>query len=211
MNANRPIPPVTKRPTRKDAEAAYRTLLLWIGEDPAREGLRETPARAARALAEWTSGNEQDPVAILSKKFGEVEDYDEMIMVGPIRFESMCEHHLAQFTGTAWVGYIPKRRKHRGKEQVVVVGLSKVARAIDALARRLQVQERLTVQIADAMERALEPLAVGVVLVAEHSCMCTRGVRKPGAKMKTSRMRGAFRKDPAARAEFFAMLSATSE
>ena len=190
------------KPTQDQIESAIRTLLAWTGDpDPDRDGLADTPARAAKAWAEWTRGYAQDPAKILTKTFGEVGEYDEMIIVRDIRVESTCEHHLAPIIGKAWVGYIP-RPNSEGK--VAVVGLSKIPRVVEALAKRLQVQERLTGQIATAIEKALEPCGVAVVIRAQHHCMCTRGVHQINADMVTSAMRGAFRDGPA-RAEFMAL------
>ena len=196
------------QPTREETEAAIATLLRWVGEDPTREGLRDTPSRAVRAWSEWTSGYSLDPVALLERSFGDVDEQDDMIVVSGIRVESTCEHHLAPIIGTAAVGYVPSRRVGPdGVDVVRVVGLSKIPRAVEALAKRLQVQERLTGQIANALETALEPLGVAVVIRAVHHCMCTRGVHQIGAEMTTSAMRGLFRHDPAARAEFFQLVT----
>ncbi len=185
-----------------NAEEAIRTLLIHIGEDPDREGLRDTPARAVKAWLEWTRGYAEEPADILTRTFGDVGDYDQMIVVRDIRVESMCEHHLAPIIGSAWVGYVP-RQGEDGK--VSVVGLSKIPRAVEALAKRLQVQERLTAQIANAIEKALDPLGVAVVIRAAHHCMCTRGVHQTSAAMTTSAMRGVFRTEAEARAEFIAL------
>lgn len=177
------------------ADAVVR-LLEHVGENPTRSGLVDTPERVLRALAEMTAGYRDDPAAILSKVFP--DSYDEMVVVRGVDFTSLCEHHLLAFTGTATVAYIPQ--EDRG-----VVGLSKLARLVECFARRLQVQERLTCQIADALEEHLQPRGVGVVVSARHSCMGCRGVRKPGAVMVTSRLRGLMKEDPAARAEFLAL------
>ncbi|MGE0142966.1 MAG: GTP cyclohydrolase I FolE [Planctomycetota bacterium] len=185
------------RPSREDAEAAVRTLLAWAGENPDREGLAETPARVVRAYEELFAGYEMDPEAILAKTFREVEGYDEMVTVRDIRLESHCEHHMVPFLGRAHVAYLPARR---------VVGLSKLARLVEGFAKRFQVQERLTVQIADAIDHVLSPRGVAVVVEAEHFCMTTRGIRKPGAITVTSRMLGAFRDDAATRREFLSMI-----
>lgn len=171
-------------------------LLEHVGEDPTRPGLADTPDRVLRALAEMTSGYQLDPAEILARQFP--DDYDEMVIVRGVTFTSLCEHHMLAFTGTATVGYIPA-------PGLGVVGLSKLARLVDCFARRLQVQERLTMQVADAIEEHLHPVGVGVVIRAEHSCMGCRGVRKPGAEMVTSAMRGALRTKPEARAEFLAL------
>ena len=185
------------RVTRNDAEAAVRTLLRWAGDDPAREGLVDTPLRVARAWREWFSGYALDPDAYLARTFEEVEGYDEMVVLRDIPFESHCEHHLAPIIGKAHVGYLPG-----GK----VVGISKLARVVEAYARRLQVQEKLTAQIADCIERVLMPRGVGVVIEASHECMTTRGVHTRGVSMVTSTMRGSFRDDARTRAEFLAFV-----
>jgi GTP cyclohydrolase I len=185
------------RVSRTDAEAAVRTLLRWAGDDPTREGLVETPLRVARAWREWFSGYTLDPDAYLRRTFEEVEGYDEMVVLRDIPFESHCEHHLAPIIGKAHVGYLPG-----GK----VVGISKLARVVEAYARRLQVQEKLTAQIADCIERVLQPRGVGVVIEASHECMTTRGVHTRGVSMVTSTMRGCFRDDARTRAEFLAFV-----
>jgi GTP cyclohydrolase I len=185
------------RVSRTDAEAAVRTLLRWAGDDPAREGLVDTPLRVARAWREWFSGYTLDPDAYLARTFEEVEGYDEMVVLRDIPFESHCEHHLAPIIGKAHVGYLPG-----GK----VVGISKLARVVEAYSRRLQVQEKLTAQIADCIERVLQPRGVGVVIEASHECMTTRGVHTRGVSMVTSTMRGSFRDDPRTRAEFLAFV-----
>ena len=187
----------TDRVTRTDAEAAVRTLLRWAGDDPAREGLVDTPLRVARAWREWFSGYTLDPDAYLARTFEEVEGYDEMVVLRDIPFESHCEHHLAPIIGKAHVGYLPG-----GK----VVGISKLARVVEAYSRRLQVQEKLTAQIADCIERVLQPRGVGVVIEASHECMTTRGVHTRGVSMVTSTMRGSFRDDARTRAEFLAFV-----
>jgi len=185
------------RPTRKEAEAAVRTLLRWTGDDPQREGLRDTPARVVRAYEEFFAGYDLDPAALLARTFEEVEGYDEMIVLKDVRFESYCEHHMVPIIGRAHVAYLPRHR---------VVGISKLARLVDAYAKRLQIQERLTVQIADTLQEVLQPRGVAVVIEAAHQCMTTRGVHKPGVAMVTSRMLGAFRDDPTTRREFFALV-----
>jgi GTP cyclohydrolase I len=181
------------KPSRADAENAVRTLLAWAGDDPDREGLLDTPARVAKAYEEWFQGYAQDPKDLLQRTFGEVAGYDEMIVLRDIPFESFCEHHLAPITGFVHVGYLPSGR---------VVGISKLARLVDAFAKRLQIQERLTAEIASVMEEVLQPLGVGVVIKATHGCITTRGVHKHGVAMTTSRMLGAFRDDPKTRQEF---------
>jgi GTP cyclohydrolase I len=186
-----------RRPSRDQAEAAVRTLLLWAGEDPDREGLRDTPARVVTAYREWFGGYEVDPADYLSKTFEEVEGYDEMVVLRNVRFESFCEHHIAPIIGQAHVAYLPNRR---------VVGISKLARVVDAFAKRLQIQERMTSQIANAVNDVLQPKGVGVVIEAVHGCMTTRGVHKSGLTMVTSQMIGAFRDDASTRREFLAAI-----
>ncbi|MEQ1863575.1 MAG: GTP cyclohydrolase I FolE [Micropepsaceae bacterium] len=185
------------RPTREEAEHAVETLLRWTGDDPAREGLRDTPARVARAFEDWFSGYAIDPEDYLKRTFEEVDGYDEMIVLRDIRFESHCEHHLAPIIGKAHVGYLPSNR---------VVGISKLARVVETYARRLQVQEKMNAQIANCIQRVLEPKGVAVVIEAQHQCMTTRGVHKPGVTMVTSTMLGAFRKDPMTRREFLTII-----
>uniref|UniRef100_UPI0038739C79 GTP cyclohydrolase I FolE n=1 Tax=Thermohalobaculum sediminis TaxID=2939436 RepID=UPI0038739C79 len=180
-------------PTREEAEAAVRTLLRWAGDDPDREGLLDTPSRVARAYRDWFRGYGEDPAEMLARTFEEVEGYDEMVVLRDIRFESYCEHHLAPIIGVAHVGYIPTDR---------VVGISKLARLVDAFAKRLQVQEKMTAQIANTLSEVLRPRGVAVVVEGEHHCMSTRGVHKPGVSMVTSTMLGEFRDDPRTRKEF---------
>ena len=187
-----------KKPSRAEAEAAIRTLLQWAGEDPDREGLRDTPARVARAYDEFFKGYAEDPVAILARTFEEIEGYDEMVVLRDIRIESHCEHHMVPIIGRAHVAYLPNTR---------VVGISKLARVVDAYAHRFQIQEKLTAQIANTINDVLQPRGVAVVIEANHQCMSTRGVHKPGASMITSRMLGAFRDDPSTRREFLAMIA----
>ena len=191
-----PVVPALAKPSRNEAEAALRTLIRWAGDDPARPGLLETPARVTRAFEEFFSGYALDPAIILRKTFDEIENYDEMIVLRAIRFESHCEHHLAPIIGRAWVGYIPDGR---------VVGISKLARVVDAFSKRLQIQEKLTAQIANTIDEVLRPKGVGVVIRATHECMTTRGVHKPGTELVTSRMLGRFRDDPQTRQEFLAL------
>ena len=186
-----------RRPSREQAEEAVRTLLLWAGDDPMREGLRDTPARVASAYREWFGGYDLDPADYLSKTFEEVEGYDEMVVLRNVRFESFCEHHIAPIVGQAHVAYLPNRR---------VVGISKLARVVDAFAKRLQIQERMTSQIANAVNEVLQPKGVGVVIEAAHGCMTTRGVHKSGLTMVTSQMIGAFRDDASTRREFLAAI-----
>jgi GTP cyclohydrolase IA len=184
------------RPDRADVEAAFRTIIRWTGDDPERDGLIETPARVARAYEEFFAGYGQDPALILQKTFEEIEGYDEMIVLRGIRFESHCEHHLAPIIGQAWVAYIPSGR---------VVGISKLARVVEAYARRLQIQEKMTAQIANTINDVLEPQGVGVIIKASHHCMTTRGVHKPDTDLVTSRMLGCFRDNALTRQEFLGM------
>ena len=184
------------RPDRADVEAAFRTIIRWTGDDPERDGLIETPARATRAFEEYFVGYAQDPIEILQKTFEEIEGYDEMIVLRGIRLESHCEHHLAPIIGQAWVGYIPSGR---------VVGISKLARVVEVYAKRLQIQEKLTAQIANTINDALKPQGVGVVIKASHHCMTTRGVHKPDSDLVTSRMLRCFRDNPLTRQEFLSM------
>ena len=189
--------PCRPRPSRAEAAEAVRTLIRWAGDDPDREGLVDTPDRVVRAYAEWFGGYGEDPVVLLGRTFGESGGYDGMVVLRDIRFVSHCEHHMAPVLGRAHVGYLPRDR---------VVGTSKLARLVGLYARRLQIQERLTVQIADALDAVLRPEGVGVVVEASHGCMATRGVREPGARMVTGRMLGAFRDRPETRAEFLAAI-----
>jgi GTP cyclohydrolase IA len=184
------------RPDRTEVEAAIRTLIEWTGDDPDRDGLAETPSRVARAFEEYFSGYSQDPVEILQKTFEEIEGYDEMIALRAIRFESHCEHHMAPIIGQAWVAYVPNGR---------VVGISKLARVVEVYARRLQIQEKMTAQIANTINDVLKPQGVGVIIKASHHCMTTRGVNKPDSDLVTSRMLGCFRDNPLTRQEFLSM------
>ncbi len=188
-----------RRPSRKQAEEAVRTLLLWAGEDIRREGLTDTPRRVVSAYEDWFSGYKDDPVAFLKRTFEEVEGYDEMIVLRDIEFESHCEHHMAPIIGHAHVGYLPKNK---------VVGISKLARVVEAFARRFQVQEKMTAQIANCIWDVLNPRGVGVVIEATHQCMTTRGIHKSQVSMVTSQMLGSFRKDARTRAEFLQMIDA---
>jgi GTP cyclohydrolase IA len=188
---------VKPRPDRAAAEAAVRTLIEWAGEDPTREGLSDTPARVVRAYEEWFAGYREDPVELLKRTFEEAEGYDEMVVLRDVRFESFCEHHMAPILGTVDVAYLPERR---------VVGISKLARVIDVFAKRMQIQERLTAQIANSIEEVLRPRGVAVVVRAQHQCMSTRGVHKTGVSMVTSRMLGAFRDNESTRREFLAII-----
>jgi len=185
------------RPTRSEAEEAVRTLLRWAGDDPTREGLVDTPARVARSYEEFFSGYDVDPVALLERTFEETDGYDEMVLLRDIRLESHCEHHLVPIIGRAHVAYLPHHR---------VVGISKLARVVEAYAKRLQIQEKLTAQIANTIQEVLEPRGVAVVIEAAHQCMTTRGIHKPGVTMVTSRMLGAFRDNASTRREFLAMV-----
>jgi len=185
------------RPTRKEAEEAVKTLLLWAGDDPAREGLVDTPRRVAKAYEDWFGGYELDPISFLERTFEEVDGYDEMIVLRDITFESHCEHHMAPIIGKAHVGYLPNNK---------IVGISKLARVVDAFARRFQVQEKLTAQIAQCIQSVLKPQGVGVVVDAVHQCMTTRGIHKAGVSMVTSQMLGAFRNDARTRAEFLGVI-----
>jgi GTP cyclohydrolase I len=196
---SRPIKKVT-RPSREHAEEAVRTLILWAGDDPDREGLRDTPGRVVRAYEEFFAGYSQDPREILKRTFTEVEGYDEMIVMNDIRFESHCEHHMVPIIGKVHIGYLPDKR---------VIGISKLARLVEVYARRLQVQEKMTVQIADTLQEVLQPKGVAVVIEASHQCMTTRGVHKPGVGLVTSRMVGAFRTDASTRREFLAVIGRT--
>jgi GTP cyclohydrolase I len=185
------------RPSRAEAEAAIRLLLRWAGDDPTREGLVDTPARVARAYEEFFAGYEVDPVALLERTFEETDGYDEIVLLRDIRLESHCEHHMVPILGRAHVAYLPHRR---------VVGISKLARVVEAYAKRLQIQEKLTAQIANTIQHVLEPRGVAVVIEAAHQCMTTRGVHKPGVTMVTSRMLGAFRDNTDTRRELLAMI-----
>jgi GTP cyclohydrolase IA len=185
------------RPDRADVEAAFRTIIRWTGDDPERDGLIETPARVARSFEEFFVGYAQDPVEILQKTFEEIEGYDEMIVLRGIRFESHCEHHMAPIIGQAWVAYVPSGR---------VVGISKLARVVEVYAKRLQIQEKMTAQIANTINDVLKPQGVGVIIKASHHCMTTRGVHKPDSDLVTSRMLGCFRDNPLTRQEFLSMI-----
>jgi len=186
-----------RKPSRKQAENAIHTLLLWAGDDPLREGLVDTPQRVASAYEDWFSGYKQDPVLYLKRTFEEVDGYDEMIVLRDIAFESHCEHHMAPIIGKAHVGYLPHNK---------IVGISKLARVVEAFARRFQVQEKMTAQIANCIEDVLKPKGVGVVIEAVHQCMTTRGIHKSEVSMVTSQMLGSFRKDARTRSEFLRMI-----
>lgn len=188
----------TATPTREDAEAAVRTLIRWAGDDPDREGLIDTPNRVVRSYEEFFQGYSEDPRAILERTFEETDGYDEMVLLRDIRLESHCEHHMVPILGRAHIAYLPHRR---------VVGISKLARVLEIYAKRLQIQEKLTAQVANTIEEILQPLGVAVVIEAAHQCMTTRGVHKPGVTMVTSRMLGAFRDNEGTRREFLTMIS----
>lgn len=185
------------KPSRAEVEEAVRTILRWAGEDPTRDGLLETPKRVTRAYEEYFAGYAMDPKEILNKTFEEIEGYDEMISLRGIRFESHCEHHMAPIIGRAWVAYIPKGR---------VVGISKLARVVEVYAKRLQIQEKMTAQIANVIDEVLQPQGVAVLIKAEHHCMTTRGVHKPGTDLVTSRMLGVFRDSAITRQEFLSLV-----
>ena len=187
----------TDRPSRAEAEDAVRTLLRWIGEDPDREGLRDTPSRVVNAYLEHFRGYAINPRELLDRTFAETDGYDELVVLRDIGFESHCEHHLAPIVGKVHVAYLPTRR---------VVGISKLARLVDVFAKRLQIQERMTAQIADTIQEVLQPRGVAVIVEAIHHCMTTRGVHKPGALMTTSRVLGIFRTNARTRAELLALL-----
>jgi GTP cyclohydrolase I len=188
-----------RRPSQAEAEQAVRTLIEWAGDDPDREGLLDTPARVARSYAELFSGYDSAPHAYLERTFSEVAGYDEMVVLRNIRVVSFCEHHMLPFIGWAHVGYLPKDR---------VVGISKLARVVEGFSRRLQIQEKLTAEIAEAIQDVLQPRGVGVVIQSEHSCMTMRGVNTPGAGLTTSRLLGDLRDDPRTRQEFLELVRA---
>lgn len=190
-----------ERPSKDEAEQAVHTLLRWAGDDPTREGLRDTPKRVVKAYGDWFKGYAVDPFKFLERTFEEVDGYDELIVLRDISFESHCEHHMAPIIGVAHVGYLPDHK---------VVGISKLARVVEAFARRLQVQEKMTVQIAQCIDSVLKPRGVGVVIDAVHQCMTTRGIRKSGVSMSTSQMLGSFRKDARTRSEFLQMIGKTN-
>jgi GTP cyclohydrolase IA len=193
-----PVSSTEPRPSRAEVEAAVRTIIRWSGDNPNRDGLIETPARVTRAYEEYFKGYSEDPEAILQKTFEETDGYDKMVVLRAIRFESHCEHHMAPIIGKAWIAYIPRGR---------VVGISKLARVVEVYAKRLQIQEKMTAQIANTIDRVLQPEGVGVVLKAEHHCMTARGVMKPGTDLVTSHMLGAFRDNASTRQEFLAMVT----
>jgi len=189
-----------QRPSRAEAEEAVRTLIRWAGDDPTREGLLGTPDRVVRSYNEFFAGYEEDPVAMLERTFEEIEGYDEMVVLRDIRMESHCEHHMVPIIGKAHVAYLPGKR---------VVGISKLARVVEVYAKRLQIQEKLTAQVANTLQEVLQPRGVAVVMEAAHQCMTTRGVHKHGVTMVTSRMLGAFRDDPRTRHEFLTMIASS--
>jgi len=197
MSNSPKAPPAESAVSREDAEKAVRTLLAYAGEDPTREGLLDTPRRVVEAYSDWFRGYLEDPEAYLARTFEEVAGYDEMIVLRDIEFESHCEHHMAPIIGKAHVGYVPN-----GK----VVGISKLARVVEAYARRFQVQEKLTAQIAQCIQSVLKPIGVGVVVEGAHECMTTRGIHKRGVSMVTSKMLGTFHDDARTRAEFLAFI-----
>jgi GTP cyclohydrolase IA len=196
LDRARSVQPPSQKPTRAEVEAAVRTIIRWTGDDPNRDGLTETPARVTRSFEEFFAGYDQHPAEILEKTFEEIEGYDEMISLRGIRFESHCEHHMAPIIGQTWVAYIPNGR---------VVGISKLARVVDVYARRLQIQEKMTAQIANTINDVLKPQGVGVIIKAQHHCMTTRGVHKPDSDLVTSRMLGCFRDNALTRQEFLGM------
>ena len=194
---HRQITPSHDRPSRAEAEAAVRTLIQWAGDDPDREGLIGTPDRVVRSYEEFYSGYDQDPVELLHRTFEETDGYDEIVLLRDIRLESHCEHHMVPILGKAHVAYLPNKR---------VVGISKLARLVEVYSHRLQIQEKLTAQIANTINEVLQPKGVAVVIEAAHQCMTTRGVHKPGVTMVTSRMLGVFRDSPTTRREFFGLI-----
>lgn len=185
------------KPSREEVESAVRTLIRWAGDDPTREGLAGTPARVARAFEEFFGGYDEDPIEVLQRTFEEAGGYDEMVVLRDMRFESHCEHHMAPIIGRAHIAYLPNKR---------VVGISKLARVLDIYSKRLQIQEKMTAQIANTIDEVLQPKGVAVVIDAAHQCMTTRGVHKPGMSMVTSRMLGLFRTDARTRREFLAII-----
>ena len=190
-------PVVDQRPSRAEAEEAVRTLLRWAGDDPGREGLKGTPDRVVRSYEEFFAGYGQDPEEILTRTFEEVAGYDDMVVLRGIRFESFCEHHMVPIIGVAHIGYLPNNR---------VVGISKLARVLEVFSKRLQIQEKMTAEIAVTIDRVLKPQGVAVVLEGEHQCMTTRGVHRPGVNMVTSQMMGVFRDNEATRKEFLSII-----
>ena len=193
----RKFAPSLERPSKEEACEAVRTLIRWAGDDPNREGLLDTPDRVIRSYDEYYSGYTQDPVDILRRTFEETDGYDEMVVLKDVEINSHCEHHMAPIIGRVHIGYLPDKS---------VVGISKLARVVDVYARRLQIQEKMTAQIADALDQVIRPRGVGVVVEAAHHCMTTRGIQKQGVTMVTSRMLGSFRSDPKTRREFLAII-----
>lgn len=189
------------RPSREEAEEAVRVLIRWAGDEPSREGLRSTPGRVVRAYEEYFAGYATDPADVLGRTFKETNGYDEIVVLKDIRFESHCEHHIAPIIGKVHIAYLPDKR---------VIGISKLARLVEVFAKRLQIQEKMTAQIANTLDEVLQPKGVAVVIEAAHQCMTTRGVHKPGVAMVTSRMLGAFRTDPSTRREFLAIIGQTT-
>ena len=198
QNSHKLLKPPKRTPSRRDAESAVRTLIEWAGDDPDREGLVGTPERVVRAYEEFFAGYNEDPVALLNTTFENTLAYDEMIVLRDIRLESHCEHHLVPILGKAHIGYLPSNR---------VAGISKLVRLVEVFAKRMQIQETLTAQIANTISEVLKPRGVGVVIEAAHQCMTTRGVRKPGVSMVSSRMLGSFRDDPTIRKEFLSRIN----
>ena len=190
-----------KRPSNAEAEKAVRTLISFVGENPDREGLLDTPKRVVKAYRDWYAGYDQDPKEFLSKTFSETGGYDEIVMLKDIRVESHCEHHMAPFIGSAHVAYLPNKR---------VVGISKLARVTRIFSKRMQVQEKLTAEIANCLQEVLKPRGVAVVIEAQHECMTTRGINEPGISMVTSQLLGKFRTDPSTRKEFYSMIKQDS-
>ena len=190
-----------KRPSNAEAEKAVRTLISFVGENPDREGLLDTPKRVVKAYRDWYAGYDQDPREFLSKTFSETGGYDEIVMLKDIRVESHCEHHIAPFIGSAHVAYLPNKR---------VVGISKLARVTRIFSKRMQVQEKLTAEIANCLQEVLKPRGVAVVIEAQHECMTTRGINEPGISMVTSQLLGKFRTDPSTRKEFYSMIKQDS-
>lgn len=188
---------LVKKPSNAEAEKAVRTLISFVGEDPNREGLLDTPKRVVKAYQDWYGGYNQDPKEVLNKTFSEIEGYDEIIMLKDIRVESHCEHHMAPFIGSAHVAYLPNKR---------VVGISKLARITRIFSKRMQVQEKLTAEIANCLQQVLKPRGVAVVIEAQHECMTTRGINEPGISMVTSQLLGKFRTDASTRKEFYSMI-----
>ena len=197
-NNNENVIKFNPNPSREEAMRAVKTLIAWAGDDPEREGLIETPKRVVKAYEEFFKGYKIDPIEILSKTFEEVEGYDEMVLIKNIRLESHCEHHIVPILGIAHVAYMPKNR---------VVGISKIARLVDIFAKRLQIQETLTSQIAETLQNVLDPLGVAVLIDASHQCMTTRGVHKPESSTVTKKMIGVFRDDQNLRSEFMELIN----